>query len=384
MNYLLCLYLSVILIIKYSYEQKNIYCDVNQDCDTCSICGSNTNNYCSCNFYNIYCKNIKLNTSIILSDFLFSYDGCLKSNGNNQDICGNSNQNIDIGVYKTITFKSSSQSNYVCFYNIKKVKNNNNDVNILVTKETNIPINFNMHFVIYYNNDRIKISSRINSLSYANRLEMVELEVEKISLYVDIPEGTNMDKISISFGMDNMQVKVLSAKKSKDVNDIIMYACIFGSFGILLIVLIVYFVTKYINKRKDNKIKTSTQNQTQTETEIQSQMPTLKTNKDKIDNMFKGELKPEIYKKLNNANHNFNCTICLEDFKDGQSQIVETKCHHTFHYNCFKNWVYKNMLFPKCPNCNTPILESDNKNNLSNNINRFNSCYTQSSFNTMN
>ena len=110
----------------------------------------------------------------------------------------------------------------------------------------------------------------------------------------------------------------------------------------------------------------------------------IKSNKDKIDDIFKGELKPKIFKKLNNSNNDndcLNCTICLENFKEGLSLIVDTKCQHRFHYKCFKDWIYKNILMPKCPNCNVPILETENNNNISNNISSINSCNPNSSFN---
>ena len=393
MNYLACLFLLEILI-KFSYDQNGNYCDISKDCNTCEICGKNTNNYCSCYFYNLYCINSKLNTYTILSDFLFSYDGCLKNNYENEDICGDSNQNIDIGIYKKITFKSTSQRNFVCFYNIKKIKNNNNDINILLKKDSNDSINFNIHFVVYYNYDKIKISSRINCLSSSNHLEIIELEAERISMYVDVPDGKNMDKISISFGMDNTAEKILSKKKQKNAKDMAIYGSIFGVFCLFLIGLIICLCKKCKNLKNKNLYKGNhIKNITQTQTQIQSQTDILqeiskismiKSNKDKIDDIFKGELKPKIFKKLNNGNNDndcLNCTICLENFKEGLSLIVDTKCQHRFHYKCFKDWIYNNILMPKCPNCNVPILETENNNNISNNISSINSCNPNSSFN---
>jgi hypothetical protein len=51
-----------------------------------------------------------------------------------------------------------------------------------------------------------------------------------------------------------------------------------------------------------------------------------------------------------------NCTICMENFIENKSVIVTTKCNHSFHQKCFKNWAYKNIICPKCPNCNNLIL----------------------------
>ncbi len=379
MNYLLCLYLLENLIINFSYVQNIKYCDKDKNCDSCTICGVDTKNYCSCNFYNIYCQDTKSNQHTILSDFLFSYDGCLTSNNENEDICGDSNQIIDIGIYKTITFKSSAQKNFVCFYNIKKINNNNNDINIILKKETNEQIYFNLHFVVYYNYDQIKISSRINSLVSSNHLEIIELEAEKISMYVDIPDGNSMDKISISFGIDDTEVKKIKNKKNKKISEFVIYGIVFGILIILIIVFIICFVKRCRDLKKNNNLN-KPQNQIKNN-EIQKQISVIKVNKEKIDNLFKDELKPKIFNKLNTSNNCFNCTICLEDFKDGKSLVLDTKCQHRFHFKCFKNWVYKNILIPKCPNCNLPILDVVNKNNLTINTSSIVSPYPQNSFN---
>ena len=77
--------------------------------------------------------------------------------------------------------------------------------------------------------------------------------------------------------------------------------------------------------------------------------------------MYKTELLPTTYNK-NIANNDYNnCTICMEDFIDNKSKIITSKCGHIFHQKCFEKWVYKNIICPKCPNCNYFILgpESD-------------------------
>ena len=63
-----------------------------------------------------------------------------------------------------------------------------------------------------------------------------------------------------------------------------------------------------------------------------------------------------------------SCTICLLPH-DQQAAIVELPCHHYFHSNCIKNWIYKKNTKPTCPNCNYDLLSHKiipqlNKNNL--------------------
>ena len=69
-----------------------------------------------------------------------------------------------------------------------------------------------------FNIDSFTLSLGINSLVSSNHLEIIELEAEKISMYVDIPDGNSMDKISISFGIDDTEVKKIKNKKNKKIN----------------------------------------------------------------------------------------------------------------------------------------------------------------------
>ena len=78
------------------------------------------------------------------------------------------------------------------------------------------------------------------------------------------------------------------------------------------------------------------------------------------------ELSPKIYYEKDFMNENCRCTICLENLKKGVSFVTTTKCGHRFHFNCFKSWVDKNIISPKCPNCKKPIINEQNNINKSN------------------
>ena len=82
-------------------------------------------------------------------------------------------------------------------------------------------------------------------------------------------------------------------------------------------------------------------------------------NKDKLimNILQSNELLPKIFYQNGIASDHYKCTICLENFKDGVSVVTNTKCGHIFHFNCFKNWIEKNIIKPKCPNCNKFILK---------------------------
>ena len=365
MNYKFYLLLLEVLIKITSVQNKN-YCDLDQKCGNCEICGSDTNNYCSCSLNNIYCKNDGQNNYTFLPDFLYFFDGCLSNNGKLENICGNSNLDIDIGINKTINIKSSDYSHFFCFYNVKKINNNNNDINILIKKELNIPIFFNLYMIVYYNSDQIKVFSASNPLASSNYLELIELNTEKISVYIGVQDGQIIDKIKLNFGIKNGAIKTIkyTTKNSNKTNMKIIYGILIGVSALLVILLIICFILRKRNKKKNNNHNNHNNNNVSNTTIVNnnSKCTIIDSNKEKMDILFKNELIPTIYNKKNTINDCYNCTICIEEFIDGSSKIVTTKCKHSFHFKCFKNWVYKNIIFPRCPNCNSPILDKDNNN----------------------
>ncbi|KAJ4827363.1 hypothetical protein Tsubulata_014954 [Turnera subulata] len=59
------------------------------------------------------------------------------------------------------------------------------------------------------------------------------------------------------------------------------------------------------------------------------------------------------------------CVICLEDFKDGDSCKVLSKCNHMYHTKCIDRWLIKDR---HCPLCRGSVRGS-NRGNQSNNQN---------------
>jgi hypothetical protein len=81
------------------------------------------------------------------------------------------------------------------------------------------------------------------------------------------------------------------------------------------------------------------------------------TNKQKLDELFSKQMAEHLYKSEYNE-FGGGCSICLENFKK-KSKVSITPCKHVFHYTCIKDWLYKNVLNPKCPNCNKEVLVKD-------------------------
>jgi hypothetical protein len=296
------------------------------------------------------------------------------------NICGESNININIGDNKTIYFQSySNPRDVICYYNIKKIVNNNNDILITIRKRGNEQLLFNAYFVIYYNNEKIKISSLKTLFHYSNIYQINEELVEKISLYVEIINGKNIDNLSISFSIENKPViKITYEKNSNKKNRNLFLGITIGSVGLLIIVIIIACIYRfYRNKANTNVIILPNNSQ---KIQKNSFLERINANKKAMNHLLETELIPTKYYKKNIINDCYKCTICLEEFKENKSIIMTTKCGHSFHFKCFKNWAFKNILFPRCPNCNHPILDNQN----SNQINLTNISFTQSNTNNFN
>ena len=359
MNYLFFFLLFFILIV-ISFEQTSNYCNINKNCNNCSICGKDNNDYCSCNMDNMYCYNGEPGNYTSISNFLYSFDGCIIGNGDLEDVCGSSNINIDIGTNKTINFVSTSMGDYFCYYNVAKTKNNNNEIIISLKRDGNTPQALNMHLLVYDNNNKIRLSSYKNLLYSSNFFEIVELYAEKISVYIHIFNGNNMGNISISFSIKGTIIKKIIYTTDSTINKALIFGIIGGALFILLIIIIICLVKKYRRRRVPQIIETYSSNNLKARTP--SYLEQVNKNTAEMKLLFRTELSPTKYNKQKALNDCYNCTICLEDFKDQLDIIVTTKCKHSFHFNCFKNWVFKNIIFPKCPNCNNPILNSDSIN----------------------
>ena len=49
------------------------------------------------------------------------------------------------------------------------------------------------------------------------------------------------------------------------------------------------------------------------------------------------------------------CTICLEEFKNGDKITRIPLCNHFFHPDCIKKWLNRKKDEYKCPLCNTVL-----------------------------
>ena len=50
---------------------------------------------------------------------------------------------------------------------------------------------------------------------------------------------------------------------------------------------------------------------------------------------------------------NTNCTICLDEFEDGDKLVELKDCHHVFHKSCINTWFTQKQT---CPNCQNEVV----------------------------
>ena len=372
MNKNLYLLFILFILIKLFIGQELNYCNSEHYCNNCTICGKDNGNYCSCNFYNSYCLEEDSNKNYI-NDFLQNYDGCLSSNGDMENVCGSSDITLTNGERKTIDFKATNSSNFLCYYNIKKSNNNNNRMGYSIKINGNSPPKFKLFLLIYYTDKQTK-TQYLSQESISNQLDVEEIGCQKISIYLDVEDPQNLEELSIIVSniVESSTTTPTSApttsgnnySKSSSSNKGIIIGVVIGAVVLILGIILVVFLFKRFKINEKNNIN-NTSNNIMPENNYEF-LNIVNSNKTKVDDLFKTELLPTIYNKNNVINDCYNCTICMEDFIDNSSIIVKTKCGHIFHEKCFKKLIYKNIICPKCPNCNYLILGPESESILHN------------------
>ena len=51
------------------------------------------------------------------------------------------------------------------------------------------------------------------------------------------------------------------------------------------------------------------------------------------------------------------CSICIDEFEDGETIRILPKCNHGFHFDCIKPWLTERHRC--CPLCKTDVLTPD-------------------------
>lgn len=340
---------------------QEVYCDSEQYCSNCTYCGFNDDNYCSCNFYNNYCLEDD-STKKYFSEFIKKYDGCISSNGDKEYICGSSSIILGSGESKTINFQSTNSSNFLCYYNVQKSENNDNRMGYSVSINGNSYPEFKLFLILYYSNKPTKTVYLTESTVSKSTVDIEEIGCQKISIYLDVEDPKYLNELSIivtnkgdSSSSTTPGTSTSTSKKSSSGSKVgLIVGIIVGALALIIGIVMAVILTKKCKTKENNSTNNSTNNVISNNNK--QYINIVNSNKAKMDNLFKTELLPYVYRKNNVVNDNYNCTICMEDFIDNSSKVITTKCGHTFHEQCFKKLINKNIVCPKCPNCNYLFL----------------------------
>ena len=178
---------------------------------------------------------------------------------------------------------------------------------------------------------------------------------------------------------DPLSIKLTKIEEKKNYNLYISIAIIIGAC--IMCVIIIIFLSRKASqnarRREEIYLQMARENQRRREEQFnrlhpgssidpssssESEISIIEINTQKIEKLLKSTLLPiKYYKYLGakNGNSSSLCTICIEEFKEGKSKVSFTPCQHDFHYKCLKDWLMKNVLNPKCPNCNYNLLKED-------------------------
>ena len=140
------IYILLSIIIVTSPNEKNTvleYCDINQYCNSCTLCGKGTNEYTPCSYYNLFCTEKFLNWVNFQESYLEKYSKFFRNISNANEFCGQEIYNLDsiknsFSIINT-SIKNIKNSNINHYnYEIRNIKYFNNKIGI-----ANLIIKFN-------------------------------------------------------------------------------------------------------------------------------------------------------------------------------------------------------------------------------------------------
>ena len=342
-----------------------ISCAQFKDCFNCSVGSSSIGKKNDCEWNpNNEASNIGNEKPVFNYNFFSTcYDE--KSLKIQKEYCGNSNINFDEKIVEINLVKKDGKygnKNLYCEYRYEPTSEEKN---------------------VFY-----KIKGMISSsFSYYMKVDLIignkDGNIDKIPLENFENEYDSLKSIKIqvycerALSSNPFMIKIERNEVKKNYK-------IFISVGIIVLVCIICGVIVYCFSRKAAEnarrrqrlfLELANQRRRQTQTDLngipispfrepssssESEISITEINTQKIEKMLKTTLAPiKYYTHLGDKDGNPSsvCTICLEDFKDGKSNVSLTPCQHVFHFKCLSNWLMKNVINPKCPNCNHNFLE---------------------------
>lgn len=365
----LLFYLIALSIIKFISATTDD-CTLFTDCKDCEFCGNITQEYSTCNFYNIFCEYPENNNYDYNRKMKSQYINYFRSDSDINSFCGERSIILKSMENSFTIAKLKINSNLLtkslhCDYEIRNLyyyehESDKAKLNLQI-KSSNDNINENDRlkfsiFLIYTTHDSLRFQN-INDTQIRNSDYDRDLgKISDIEILIDFENNGNGDEyLEISIETDN------PSKKTKIIYIIVLVVC-----GVLLLLIIILIILYIFIRRKINRIEESHQNE-----EVEREEK-IKLNKKIIEYLLENDLKAKIFTKDIVVNDCEKCSICLEAFECDKSQVSITPCKHIFHFDCLKNWLETEALNPQCPNCKYSILSNVDLNSINLNDNNGN------------
>ena len=370
-NYNFSPFFIIILFIsqlKLNFATSLQQCLLYNKCLLCKMCSKETNTECDCKWdpINKSCsKPIAYNLQ--LDKWYYELSECDEDNENkNSNYCPSQkyyttddleNNKIIININKDQNGKYGKDFIYCLFEYVDELENNY-DINISYSSKIISTLKPKI-ILTNYTKENNKISD--STVEISDNYEHSFNKLYKLTYLVLLKAQYN-----------TMPVSFILTKTSNAQGSIIP-PIILSIFLLGVIFFVIFCSSKYSNKRKRKRlIRLRAQRNleyiepSQINSEVDQEV-LIRENTEKLNYLFVTKLAEHIYKKEYNQ-YGGGCSICLENFNK-KSKVSITSCNHVFHYKCIYEWLFKNILCPKCPNCNNEILK-DNENNSENIINQ--------------
>lgn len=353
-----------------SDEIMNTTCSIYEECDSCYFCGNGTEDYSLCGFENIFCYHNGTEKYEYNSALKEYYSDYFRKSLKMDVFCGKKNLNLNSPKKSFKIIETKLDSNILlnsvhCDYQLSNdhYYEHSTDEAILTIKinnkneDNNKQIKFNL-FMIYNTGNNLKFMN-INDSSIRDKENIRNLNtIKDLELLIDIKNDIN-NFLSVE---ETLEINIETSnpsEKAKIIYIIVLAIC--GFLALVIILLIILYI--YVKRKMDREyIENLDHERIEKEKKIEE-------NKKLIDTLFESKLKKKIFDKTKLVNDCECCSICIENFEAGVSEVSVTPCNHIFHYECLKKWIDDNVLNPKCPNCNYLFLNTPSNLKLSLNLN---------------
>ena len=362
--------LLIALIIQLKLNSIRTQCDFSS-CSTCIMCGVETFTQCGCDWYS---KDKSCSLTLTSPNSLSKWYKELKN-------CDQTNEQSTYCSTKT-------------YYTIDDFSDDKIQINI--NKDENNKYGKYFIYCLYEFYDEQQQYAYDLSVRFNSEIIVIERPKIAITYYVqqDGEMKGNEEEISNDYDMSlskvyNLNFMVLlksqysvspitlTITKTSNLKYKLYVTLLVGFIFLILIFAIICCTTNYLNKRTREQLRLLRVQRDLENFQQMNQLQVIKSgvdqdllkkqNTEKLNKLFETILVEHPYKKEYNQ-YGGGCSICLENFNK-KSKVSITPCSHVFHYKCIHEWLFKNILCPKCPNCNNEVLnEQENKNNNINKI----------------